>query len=174
MQIYLQHSWLHSYLTLCVSSLAILQSLQYRSMLGTEKKNQQNLGALWKPPLVKEGSASSWLLQHWWGHRMHPSSSQGDSYIVIFWPRASHKLIHTYSCAGHIWQPGRASGPSINYCCKPAILRLIPICNKLNSSVQLSTGFSDFQALDFLISSWYVHMYRIFQSGKSVQLFWSV
>lgn len=57
-------------------------------------------------------------------------------------------------------------GPSINYCCKAAILRVILIYNKLNGSIQLRTGFSDFQTLDFLISSCYAHMYHIFQFGK--------
>lgn len=56
MQIYLQHSWLHSYLTLCVSSLAILQSLQYRSMLGTEKKKKSaELGCSVKTTTSKGG-----------------------------------------------------------------------------------------------------------------------
>lgn len=44
MGICFQHPWIQSYLTLCVSSLAILllQSLQYRSMLDAEKKSAEH------------------------------------------------------------------------------------------------------------------------------------
>lgn len=61
MGIYLQHSWLQSYLTLCVSSLALLllQPLQYRSMLGTEKKKSAELGCSVKT-ITSKGLSFKW------------------------------------------------------------------------------------------------------------------
>ena len=129
------------------------------------KKNQQNAGVLWKPSLVK-GRAPSWLLQAL--VRTQNASQQSGRQLHL------HLLIqimtqrdHRHSCASGIsdsW--AEPLDPSINHCCKTVVLRVILTYNKLNGSVQLSTGFSDFQTLNFLFSSWSAHMYHIFQSGK--------